>query len=296
MTHRTAVVSGLRYGGGPMSPHSAQKTARAADKHLRKRANTRARLIEAAADVVAAKGIAATRIDDVVSEAGFTRGAFYSNYSSLQEVLTEAIVSRANALMERVTATVEAMESPTMESLMEMLDSIRTETRAFHLLTSEYTLYRLRHPDSPQMASGREELTCRFSEIIEKVLARLGRRPTVSTTSLAEVICLLYLDSVVEQPRDPADSGALPEGAGSAGSTAAMDTSSGAGDSTSDGETRRAGAEARSADAPAALSTQASASASPAPSASKSSTRASATYEVIEAVLLGLSEPLPASQ
>ena len=289
MTHRTAVVSGLRYGGGPMSPHSAQKTARAADKHLRKRANTRARLIEAAADVVAAKGIAATRIDDVVSEAGFTRGAFYSNYSSLQEVLTEAIVSRANALMERVTATVEAMESPTMESLMEM-------TRAFHLLTSEYTLYRLRHPDSPQMASGREELTCRFSEIIEKVLARLGRRPTVSTTSLAEVICLLYLDSVVEQPRDPADSGALPEGAGSAGSTAAMDTSSGAGDSTSDGETRRAGAEARSADAPAALSTQASASASPAPSASKSSTRASATYEVIEAVLLGLSEPLPASQ
>ena len=83
---------------------------------------------------------------------------------------------------------------------MEMLDSIRPEARAIHLLTSEYTLYRLRHPDSPQMAAGREELIARFSEIIEKVLARMGRRPAVSTTSLADVICLLYLDSVVNQP------------------------------------------------------------------------------------------------
>ena len=280
-----------------MSSRTApKKPARAADKRLRKRENTRARLVEAAADVVAAKGIAATRIDDVVGEAGFTRGAFYSNYSSLQEVLTEAIVARANALMERVTAAVETMEAPTMESLMEMLDSIRPEARAIHLLTSEYTLYRLRHPDSPQMAAGREELIARFSGIIEKVLARMGRRPAVSTTSLADVICLLYLDSVVEQPHDPADSGTLPEEAESAGSTAAADTSSEAGDSTSDGETKRAGVEALSADAPAALSAQASASASPAPSASKSSIRASTTYEVIEAVLLGLSEPLPASQ
>lgn len=226
-----------------MSSRTApKKPARAADKRLRKRENTRARLVEAAADVVAAKGIAATRIDDVVKEAGFTRGAFYSNYSSLQEVLTEAIVARAGALIERVTAAVEAMEAPTMESLMEMLDSIRPEARAIHLLTSEYTLHRLRHPDSPQMAAGREELTARFSGIIEKVLARLGRRPTVPATSLAEVICLLYLDSVVNQPPESgARAGAPPAG---------TPTPPGAGTS---------------------------------------------TYEVIEAVLLGLSEPVEAS-
>ena len=225
-----------------MSSRTApKKPARAAGKRPRKRENTRARLVEAAADVIATKGIAATRIDDVVGEAGFTRGAFYSNYSSLQEVLTEAIIARANALMERVTAAVEAMEAPTMESLMEMLDSIRPEARAIHLLTSEYTLYRLRHPDSPQMAAGREELIARFSEIIEKVLARMGRRPAVSTTSLTDVICLLYLDSVVNQPARSAGSAAAPP---------AQAPPSGAGTS---------------------------------------------TYEVIEAVLLGLSEPVEAS-
>ena len=100
--------------------------------------------------------------------------------------------------MERVTAAVEAMEAPTMESLMEMLDSIRPEARAIHLLTSEYTLYRLRHPDSPQMAAGREELIARFSEIIEKVLAR----PSGAGTSTYEVIeaVLLGLSEPVEAP------------------------------------------------------------------------------------------------
>ena len=127
-----------------------------------------------------------------------------------------------------------------MESLMEMLDSIRPEARAIHLLTSEYTLYRLRHPDSPQMAAGREELIARFSEIIEKVLARMGRRPAVSTTSLADVICLLYLDSVVNQPARSAGSAAAP------------------------------------------------------PAQVPPSDASTSTYEVIEAVLLGLSEPVEA--
>ncbi|WP_216646941.1 TetR/AcrR family transcriptional regulator, partial [Shigella sonnei] len=80
------------------------------DRSLRKRENTRARLVEAAADIVASKGIAGTRIDDVVKGAGFTRGAFFSIYSSLEEVLTEAIVLRANTLLGTITEAIEATE------------------------------------------------------------------------------------------------------------------------------------------------------------------------------------------
>ncbi|BDA64253.1 TetR/AcrR family transcriptional regulator [Actinomyces capricornis] len=95
------------------------------ERSLRKRENTRARLVEVAADVVAARGIAGTRIDDVVKEAGFTRGAFYSNYSSLQEVLNEAIAARTETILRTVDKAVEAIEGmPTTESLMDLLDSI----------------------------------------------------------------------------------------------------------------------------------------------------------------------------
>ena len=172
----------------------------AAERTLRKRENTRARLIEAAADIVASKGIASTRIDDVVKKAGFTRGAFYSNYSSLQDVLTEAIVTRSNTLLSQVTQAVDSFEgTPTMDSLMELLEAIRPEARTIYLLKTEYTLHRLHHPGTPQIPeTSSAAFTAKLSGTIEKVLTRMGRRPTVLTASLADIVCLLFMDSIAE--------------------------------------------------------------------------------------------------
>ena len=172
----------------------------AAERTLRKRENTRARLIEAAADIVASKGIASTRIDDVVKQAGFTRGAFYSNYSSLQDILTEAIVMRSNTLLSQVTQAIDSFEgAPTMDSLMELLEAIRPEARTIYLLTTEYSLFQLRNPGSPTIpGTARADFTARLSGTVEKVLARMGRRPTVPTASLADIVSLLFMDSIAE--------------------------------------------------------------------------------------------------
>ena len=180
-----------------MAPSS---TSPATERSLRKRTNTRARLIEAAADVIVSKGIAGARIDDVVKQAGFTRGAFYSNYSSLQDVLTEAIVSRSNALLEKITQAVDSIEGPpTMTSLMELLEAIRPEARTIYLLKTEYTLQRLHHPGTPQIPeTSSAAFTAKLSGTIEKVLTRMGRRPTVLTASLADIVCLLFMDSIAE--------------------------------------------------------------------------------------------------
>ena len=180
-----------------MAPSS---TSPATERSLRKRTNTRARLIEAAADVIVSKGIAGARIDDVVKQAGFTRGAFYSNYSSLQDVLTEAIVSRSNALLEKIAQAVDSIEGPpTMTSLMELLEAIRPEARTIYLLKTEHTLHRLHHPGTPQIPeTSSAAFTAKLSGTIEKVLTRMGRRPTVLTASLADIVCLLFMDSIAE--------------------------------------------------------------------------------------------------
>lgn len=181
-----------------MSPRT---TPSASGRGLRKRKNTRARLIEAAADIIASKGVAGTRIDDVVKGAGFTRGAFYSNYSSLEEVLTEALVLRSNTLLRTITETIEATESgSTIDSLMALLNIIRPEARMIYLLTTEYSLHRLRHPESPRIPDvSRAEFTARLATSVEEVLARMGRRPTVPTATLAELIALLFMDSIANE-------------------------------------------------------------------------------------------------
>ncbi|CAL8474807.1 TetR/AcrR family transcriptional regulator [Caballeronia sp. S22] len=52
---------------------------------------TRERLLDAAERVFVRKGLAATSVDDISDEAGYTRGAFYFNFDSKAEVLIELL-------------------------------------------------------------------------------------------------------------------------------------------------------------------------------------------------------------
>ena len=86
-----------------------------------------------------------------------------------------------------------------MDSLMELLEAIRPEARTIYLLTTEYSLFQLRNPGSPTIpGTARADFTARLSGTVEKVLARMGRRPTVATASLADIVSLLFMDSIAE--------------------------------------------------------------------------------------------------
>lgn len=51
-----------------------------------RRAATRARLADAAVTVFARKGVPGSTVEEICEEAGFTRGAFYSNFTSKDEL------------------------------------------------------------------------------------------------------------------------------------------------------------------------------------------------------------------
>src|ERR1700750_1038852 len=65
---------------------STTATAARPARVTKRRAETRARLIEAAFHVFADKGFGHVRIEDVCEAAGYTRGAFYSQSDSLEEL------------------------------------------------------------------------------------------------------------------------------------------------------------------------------------------------------------------
>ncbi|WCC80033.1 TetR/AcrR family transcriptional regulator [Cutibacterium equinum] len=58
-----------------------------------RRAATQARLADAAVTVFARKGVPGSTLEEICEEAGFTRGAFYSNFDSKDE-LCMAVLSR----------------------------------------------------------------------------------------------------------------------------------------------------------------------------------------------------------
>ncbi len=55
------------------------------------REQTRLRLLDAAAVVISKKGLAATSVEDIARHAGYTRGAFYSNFKSKTDLFIELL-------------------------------------------------------------------------------------------------------------------------------------------------------------------------------------------------------------
>ncbi len=79
---------------------------------LQRREKMRARLIEAAVLVVASKGLANTVIDDVVAQAGVSRGTFYNHFSAVPDLMLAAKEELSNEILVQVEAVVRDIPEP----------------------------------------------------------------------------------------------------------------------------------------------------------------------------------------
>lgn len=73
-----------------------------AGRVTRRRVRTRARLLDAAFAVFAAKGYGRVSIEEVCEAAGFSRGAFYSNFATLDELFFALYQERADLIAAQV--------------------------------------------------------------------------------------------------------------------------------------------------------------------------------------------------
>lgn len=121
----------------------------------RSRENTRARLLDAAAEVFAEVGLDAASVEAVCDRAGFTRGAFYSNFESKDELFLELAARVTSGRVEAVKARVGALESAAELTLLsadplqlvEQVLDIEGDDRLGILLMSEIRNHALRDPE-----------------------------------------------------------------------------------------------------------------------------------------------------
>ena len=60
-----------------------------------KQAQTRQALLDAAREVFVRRGFVAASVEEIAAEAGYTRGAFYSNFETKEELFVELLESQA---------------------------------------------------------------------------------------------------------------------------------------------------------------------------------------------------------
>ncbi|MGF6551213.1 TetR/AcrR family transcriptional regulator [Paraburkholderia youngii] len=112
--------------------------------HARRKEQTRERLYGAARTMFLGKGFAATTVEDIVEAAGYTRGAFYSNFRSKQDLLTELLrrdVEAAHADMRAVFRDAGTPEQATARVIANLVRLWR-DRECFPLWVEAYLLAR----------------------------------------------------------------------------------------------------------------------------------------------------------
>jgi len=177
-----------------------------------RRAETRSRLVDAAAALFAEHGIDAVSVDAVADAAGRTSGAVYDHFGSKQGLLLALLDDWSHSLLTVIAAEFEV--SATVEDRLRavaanVITHPTDQTRRLLLLERELSLRAARHPEVAALLRARSReahdwLTRGFSSWIDQGL--IGSE--VPAQRLATIFSAVVVGLEMRQRLDPASASA----------------------------------------------------------------------------------------
>ncbi|MFC5337440.1 TetR/AcrR family transcriptional regulator [Leucobacter denitrificans] len=165
----------------------------------RRRRDTQSRLLDAATEVFVEFGFQGTSVERICSRADFTRGAFYSNFSSKEELFlallrrefderASRILSRVGELTEHLQTTEDGLSIEAAAAYVsDFLSPTGTETD-WYALETEFLLLTLRDPAGPvQFVEFGELFRSELARVVGNIVQAAGRRFTIPVESAITV-------------------------------------------------------------------------------------------------------------
>jgi AcrR family transcriptional regulator len=161
----------------------ADVTTPVVDSERRKR--TRERLMDAAYEVFAEVGVHAASVEAICERAGFSRGAFYSNFESKEELFfalsdreVEKTVARAGDLArELLPATAPAGERDVVADVVRTMITFVGGEANWHRIVAEYRLLAMRDGDvAARYLAFTRRLNDRVVDMLQTITAGAGLR------------------------------------------------------------------------------------------------------------------------
>ncbi|GAA1915927.1 TetR/AcrR family transcriptional regulator [Microbacterium aoyamense] len=164
----------------------------------RRREATRQKLLDAAAQVFAEVGLDAASVEAICEAAGFTRGAFYSNFETKDELFLELVGRVARERVDAVRGRVSELEregvltevpADPLRIVQGVLD-VSADDRLGVLLMSEIRIHALRNP---ALAAAYLAQEAEMLRNVEHIITDIGRAGTLRFRMPAEQCARLLL-------------------------------------------------------------------------------------------------------
>ncbi|MEV6135379.1 TetR/AcrR family transcriptional regulator [Nocardia sp. NPDC051990] len=172
----------------------------------RRRTETRKRLLTAAYQVFAEEGFGRATVERVCERAGFTRGAFYSNFTSLDELFLAMWEQRSTAMIAGVRTTLDGFSVENVADIraaVERLDRAVPIDEDWFRITAEFTSHALRTPGLRQLMAEREEaIVAALMPTIVAALTRVGRT-VPDPVALGQALVAVHDGTAVQMLMEP---------------------------------------------------------------------------------------------
>jgi AcrR family transcriptional regulator len=171
-----------------------------------KQAQTRTGLLEAAARVFARRGMQSASIDEVAEEAGYTKGAFYANFKSKEELFLAMLDQRFAEHVERIDAIIAGdsdFQEQAREGGADFMRSISDDPE-WERLFFEFAALATRNEDFRQeLVTRYHALRERMAELYAARIERMGTEPPVPVDELAMMVFAMANGIAMEKLLEP---------------------------------------------------------------------------------------------
>jgi AcrR family transcriptional regulator len=164
-------------------------------------------VLEAASEVFAERGFHGATVEEICERAGFTRGAFYSNFSSKEDLVVELSRRHSEALVDRIRRASKGAHTSADDLLRDVFAALADDSRSqerWLVLTTEFTLHAIRDAGArrawaAQQRRVRDELVA----VVDEAVVRQGLELPMPTELFVRAAIALAQGSMAQRLIEP---------------------------------------------------------------------------------------------
>ena len=171
-----------------------------------KQAKTRSALLRSAAKLICRKGIGEASVEDISTDAGYTKGAFYANFKRKEEMFLVMLDEAYSEELERLEAHLPGEGAPAeevRESAEDFIAFVRSDPD-WPRLYFEFVVYAARNPDfREELATRNQAMRERIAEVIRNWSADFAAQPPFPYEDIAMMIFCMADGFLIQQLVEP---------------------------------------------------------------------------------------------